>query len=95
MRKRCWPLGVKGLRANGGNVELLRVNRNGSATLKRFRFNMGSGASNATNPPLRQGDTVRVGRSLLAKGSDAIGAVSEPVTGLVTVWSLFDLINDQ
>ena len=56
---------------------------------------MGSGASNDTNPPLRQGDTVRVGRSLLAKGSDALGAVSEPVSGLVTIWSLFRLINTQ
>ena len=87
--------GLRDWRANGGNVELLRINRNGSATLKRFRFEMGSGASNATNPPLRQGDTVRVGSSLLAKGSDALGAVSEPVSGLVTVWSLFSLINNQ
>ena len=87
--------GLKDWRANSGNVELLRVNRNGSATLRRFRFEMGSGASNEANPPLRQGDTVRVGRSLLAKGSDAIGVVSEPVSGLVTVWSLFSLIDNQ
>ena len=85
--------GLKDWRANGGNVELVRINRNGTATLKRFRFDMSQGASNQTNPPLRQGDTVRVGRSLLAKGSDAIGAVSEPVSGLVTVYSLFRLIN--
>lgn len=85
--------GLKDWRANGGNVELVRINRNGTATLKRFRFDMSQGASNQANPPLRQGDTVRVGRSLLAKGSDAIGAVSEPVSGLVTVYSLFRLIN--
>lgn len=87
--------GLKDWRANGGNVELVRINRNGTATLKRFRFDMGSGASNATNPPLRQGDTVRVGRSLLAKGSDALGAVSQPMSSLVTIWSLFRLINTQ
>lgn len=86
--------GLKDLRANGGNVELLRINRNGTATLKRFRFKMGSAPSNETNPPLRQGDTVRVGRSLLAKGSDAVGAVSQSVSGLVTMWSLFRLINN-
>ena len=56
---------------------------------------MGSGVSNESNPPLRQGDTVRVGRSLLAKGTDALGAVSEPMSGLVTVWSLLSLINNQ
>ena len=87
--------GLKNWRANGGNVELLRINRNGTASLKRFRFDMGSGASNKTNPPLRQGDTIRVGRSLVAKGTDAIGAVSEPVSGFVTVWSLYSLINNQ
>ena len=87
--------GLKNMRANGGNVELLRINRNGTATLKRFRFRMGSGVSNESNPPLRQGDTVRVGRSLLAKGTDALGAVSEPMSGFVTVWSLLSLINNQ
>ena len=86
--------GLKDWRANGGNVELVRINRNGTAMLKRFRFDMGSDASNEANPPLRQGDTVRVGRSLLAKGSDALGAVSEPVGSLVTAWSLFTLVND-
>ena len=50
--------------------------------------------SNETNPPLRQGDTVRVGRSLLAKGSDALGAVSQPISGLVTALTLFNLIGD-
>ena len=84
--------GLKDWRANSGNVELVRINRNGSAMLKRFRFEMGSGASNDKNPPLRNGDTVRVSRSLLAKGSDALGVVSEPVSGLVTIWSLFRLI---
>jgi len=85
--------GLKDWRANGGNVELVRINRNGTATLKRFRFDMSQGVSNASNPPLRQGDTVRVGRSLMAKGSDAIGAVSQPLTGLVTIWTLLDLVN--
>ena len=32
--------GLKDWRANGGKVELVRINRNGSATLKRFRFDM-------------------------------------------------------
>ena len=86
--------GLKNWRANGGNVELLRINRNGSATLKRFRFDLGSGTSDETNPPLRQGDTVRVGRSLLAKGTDALSVVSEPVSRMVGFWSIFKLFDD-
>ena len=82
-------------RGNSGNVELVRINRNGSATLKRFRFDIGASASDATNPPLRDGDTIRVTHNLVAKGSDAVRAVSVPVEGLVTIWSLFRLIESS
>ncbi len=85
--------GPKNWRANTGNVELVRINRNGSATLEKFQINLAQGASNAKNPPLRDGDTVKVNRSSLAKASDAIGAVSTPISGLVQIWTLFRLIN--
>ena len=82
--------GLKDWRANVGNVELVRINRNGSATLKRFRFDVSKGASNEANPR-----GVRASRSMLAQGSDSIEAVSEPVNGLVTTLRLFRLINTQ
>jgi polysaccharide export outer membrane protein len=85
--------GPKSWRASKGNVELVRINRNGSATFERFKLNLAEGASNSKNPPLRNGDTVRVNPNNLAIASDAIGAVSQPVSGLVTIWSLFRLIN--
>ena len=75
-------------------MELVRINRNGSATLERFAIDLSQGASNDKNPPLRDGDTVKVNRSGLAQASDAINAVSDPVSGLVTIWSLFRLVND-
>ncbi len=80
-------------RANTGNVELIRINRNGSATRMRFRLDLSQGASNEKNPPLQDGDTIVVHRSGLAKTNDAISAVSEPLTGLVNLWALIDLIN--
>jgi len=85
--------GPKAWRASTGDVELVRINRNGSATRERFQVNLSQGASNAKNPPLRDGDTVRVNRSSLAKASDAIGAVSTPISSLVQIWTLFRLIN--
>jgi polysaccharide export outer membrane protein len=85
--------GPKAWRANRGNVELVRINRNGTATLEKFQINLSQGASNAKNPPLRDGDTVKVNRSALATASDAIGAVSTPISGLVQIWTLFRLIN--
>ena len=83
--------GPKAWRANKGNVELVRINRNGSAKLQRFAIDLAQGASNDKNPPLRDNDTVRVNRSGLAQATDAINAVSEPVTGLVTIWTLLRL----
>ncbi len=85
--------GPKNWRASTGDVELVRINRNGSATLKKFRIDLEEGASNEKNPPLRDGDSVKVNRSTLARASDAINAVSQPLGGLVQIWTLFRLIN--
>ena len=46
------------------------------------------------NPRLKNGDIIKVGRSSLAKTSDAIGAISKPVSGVLTIWSMFKLIED-
>ena len=80
-------------RANTRNVELVRINRNGSATLKRFRIDLGAGASNEKNPSLQDGDSVIVNRSQLALAGDAVNTVSQPLGGLVQIWTLFRLIN--
>ena len=80
-------------RANTRNVELLRINRNGSATLKRFKLDLSAEASNEKNPSLMDGDSVMVNRSQLARVGDAITTVGQPVGDLVQIWSLFRLIN--
>lgn len=82
-------------RANRGNVELVRINRNGTVLRKRFALDLGQGVSNSKNPPMRDGDSVLVNRSSLAVASDAIGAVSTPLTGLVNVWALVDLVQNR
>ena len=85
--------GPKSWRASLVNVDLVRINRNGSATLKKFRIDVRDGASNETNPPLRDGDSVKVNSSTLARASDTINAFSQPLGGLVQLWTLFRLIN--
>jgi polysaccharide export outer membrane protein len=57
-------------------------------------MDVGAPASNERNPPLRDGDIVRVKRNLIARGGDAINTVSQPLTGLVTLWSLVRLVQD-
>ena len=86
--------GTNEWRANRGSVELIRLNRNGSVTSKSFRLDLSASASNTVNPPLRDGDIVRVKRNLLAKGSDVVDGVSRPLTGLVTIWSLVKIVGN-
>jgi polysaccharide biosynthesis/export protein len=82
-------------RASTGNVELVRINRNGTATRQRFQLDLSQGASNNKNPPLRERDTIVVNRSGLAMTSDAIGAISTPLSGLVSLLALVDIINNR
>ncbi|MEA5423094.1 polysaccharide biosynthesis/export family protein [Synechococcus sp. CCY9202] len=86
--------GLETWRGRKSAIDLVRINRNGTATRERFALDLSQGASNAKNPPLRDNDTVIVNRSSLAVASDAIGAVSTPLSGLVNVLTLFRLIND-
>jgi polysaccharide export outer membrane protein len=86
--------GPTAMRANRNNVELVRINRDGSATLRRYALDYKQGVSGPRNPPLREGDSVIVNRSVLASGSDALNAVSQPITGLVNILALWRIIQD-
>lgn len=87
--------GPKTWRAKRSDVELVRINRNGTATRELFSIDYSQGVSSSRNPPLRDGDTVIVNRSNYARLSDAIGAIATPVTGLVNIWALVRLIQDN
>lgn len=80
-------------RANSDDVELVRINRNGSVTREKFRIDYSQGVSNAKNPPLRDRDTVIVNRSPLAQTSDALGAFANPIGSVVNLWALYDIID--
>ena len=84
--------GPKLNRASRSNVELVRINRNGTALRETFKLDFGQGASNAKNPPLRDGDAVIVNRNGLAVASDALNAVGQPLTSVVNIWALTRLV---
>ena len=81
-------------RSDRGNIQLFRVNRNGSITKKRIRINLSQGLSSEKNPPLMNGDTIIIGRNLFTKSTDTIGNLTKPIGDLVTTWTLFKLIGD-
>jgi len=84
--------GPKLNRASRSNVELVRINRNGTALRETFKLDFGQGASNAKNPPLRDGDAVLVKRNGLAVASDALNSVGQPLTSVVNIWALTKLV---
>jgi polysaccharide export outer membrane protein len=87
--------GPKNWRGKRSDVELVRINRNGTATRQLITIDYSQGVSSLRNPPLRDGDTVVVNRSAFAVATDALGAVTAPVSGLVSVWGLVRLIQDN
>jgi polysaccharide export outer membrane protein len=81
-------------RANRNNVELLRINRNGTATFRRYSVDYRLGVSGPRNPPLKDGDSIIVNRSVLATGTDALNAVTQPLTGLVNILALVEVLRN-
>ncbi len=81
-------------RGNKGKVLLVRMNKNGSISKKRYKLNLGENVSKNKNPILKNGDTIIVTRTSLAVGSDALNAISSPVSNAITALTLFKLVGD-
>ena len=80
-------------KANKGNIFLIRVNENGTVIKKKYKINLNENVSYEKNPPLRDKDIVLVESSALNKVSSGLGAVTEPMSSLVTAITLFKLVN--
>jgi len=79
-------------RSSKTNVDLFRVNRDGTASHKKFKLDFKSGIS-PSNPLLKNGDVVRVRRNLITKASDSLDSIARPLSSVVTVYSLFKIID--
>ena len=74
------------------NVDLFRVNRDGTASHKKFKLDFKTGIS-PSNPLLKNGDVVRVRRNIITKASDSLDNVARPISSVVTVYSLFKILD--
>lgn len=79
-------------RSNYSNVEILRINRNGTASRKRYRIDLSQNYSEKNNPILNDGDSVWIKRNSFAKATDTVGIISSPLRDLVNIWSVFKII---
>lgn len=72
-------------RASEGEVELVRLNPNGTVSRETIEVDLAQAADPEANPPLRSNDTVIVERSGLASFSDTAGFLLSPITGIVRI----------
>ncbi len=79
-------------RSSKSTVDLFRVNRDGTASHKKFKIDFKSGIS-PNNPLLKNGDVVRVRRNLITSASDSLETVTRPLSGVVTVYTLFKILD--
>lgn len=86
--------GPKDIGSNKGKVKLLRINENGNHEVYSYKYDLTKQTSDKNNPMLLSGDTLIVNSSLFGKTSKRINSISQPVSGIVQVWTLLKLIND-
>ena len=79
-------------RADRSNVELVRLNPNGTVTKKSITPNFGEGIDEANNPTLRNNDVIVVNTSALASTTDTIGTIFSPI-GAILGGGALSLIN--
>ena len=78
-------------RADKGEVELVRLNPNGTVTRREVEINLDQGINSARNPILRNNDVIVVERSTLASISDSVSNVLQPVTTIFQGIRFFEI----
>lgn len=66
-------------RANQGEVELVRLNIDGTVNKREIEVDLASGVNEETNPILKENDVVVVGRGALAATGDAFRPAAAPL----------------
>ncbi|MEA5441243.1 polysaccharide biosynthesis/export family protein [Cyanobium gracile] len=81
--------GAENWRANKNDIQLVRLNRNGTTTREVFSYRDGIGVSKGLNPPLRDRDTIIVNRTFYAEALDVINQVIVPLSQAASSYYFF------
>lgn len=76
-------------RAKKREVSFLRLNPNGTVDRRDIAINFDQGINEQSNPPLRNNDTIVVGKSGLASIGDTLGTVFAPLSGFLGIFNIF------
>ena len=76
-------------RAKKREVSFLRLNPNGTVDRRDIAINFNQGINEQSNPPLRNNDTIVVGKSGLAGIGDTLGTIFAPLSGFLGIFNIF------
>lgn len=72
-------------RARRRNVELIRLNQNGTVSAREIAIDFSQDLNDESNPALQNNDVVIVGRSAITEVSDNLGSIGGPVGRFVNL----------
>ncbi|MGF1497713.1 MAG: polysaccharide biosynthesis/export family protein [Elainellaceae cyanobacterium] len=78
-------------RARQSNVELIRLNPDGTVSQRTIPVDLSANINEETNPALRQNDIIVVNRSGLASASDFLSTVTSPFASVLGILGLLNL----
>lgn len=79
--------------ADTSRIYLIRLNRDGTVSSKKYKLNRSASTSDKFNPPLKSNDVIYVSKSNFSKGVGALQTVTAPITPIVTIMSFLKLID--
>jgi polysaccharide biosynthesis/export protein len=77
--------GFNNVRANKNEVDLIRLNPNGTVTKRLIRLNFARGIDAENNPRLQNNDTIVIGRNNLTRIGDGFSTILTPFNGLLNI----------
>ncbi|NJL23015.1 MAG: polysaccharide export protein, partial [Leptolyngbyaceae cyanobacterium SM1_3_5] len=83
--------GFDNRRARTADVELVRLNPDGTVSRREIPVDFSAGISEEDNPALRSNDIVIVGRSGITRTSDFLDTITRPLAPLLGILGLFGL----
>ena len=79
--------------ANINQVEHLKINPDGTVSLKKYKLNIKEGLSNQKNPSLSDGDVIIVRKTALATVSGGVNSITSPITSILGGIAVIEMID--
>ncbi len=83
--------GFNNSRARRRDVELVRLNPDGTVTKRSVPIDLAQGIGEKDNPTLRDNDIIVVNRNGIARLGDTLGTALSPVTGVFSIFRILGL----